>query len=162
VNGIQVLDRTLGPARAGDVLLCARELNQLVILDLAAGRVVWRWGRGELDSPHHPTLLPDGAILVFDNGRRRGWSRLLEVDPRDSRIRWEWRADPETDFYSDVRGSVQPLGSGHLLVTESTRGRVFELARDGSIVWEFYNPERVGDGQTRRQIYRMVRVPPRP
>ena len=160
-NGIAILDRDLGPARAGDALLCLRELDRLVIVDLDARRVVWSWGKGELDGPHHPTLLPDGAILVFDNGRRRGWSRLLEVDPRDSRIRWQWRATPPDAFYSRVRGSVEPLANGHLLVTESTRGRAFELTRDGSIVWEFHNPERSEDGSTRRQIYRMLRIPPR-
>ncbi len=159
-NGIAVLDRDVGPARAGQVLVCARELDRIAIVDLDARRVVWSWGEGELDGPHAPTLLPDGAILVFDNGRRRGWSRLLEVDPRTSRIRWQWRATPPEAFYSRVRGSVEPLANGNRLVTESTRGRVFELARDGSIVWEFHNPERTEDGGTRRQIYRMIRLPP--
>jgi len=159
-NGIVVLGRDLGPARAGDVLLCLRELDRLAIVDLEAGRVVWSWGPGRLDGPHHPTLLEGGSILVFDNGRRRGWSRLLEVDPQDSRTRWQWHATPPEAFYSRVRGSVAPLANGNLLVTESTRGRAFELARDGSIVWEFHNPERTEDGQTRRQIYRMIRVPP--
>jgi hypothetical protein len=158
-NGIVVLDRDLGPARAGDALICLRELDRLVLVDLDARRVVWSFGEGELDGPHHPTLLPDGAILVFDNGRRRGWSRLLEVDPRSSRIRWQWRATPPEAFHSSVRGSVEPLPNGNLLVTESTRGRVFELARDGAVVWEFQNPERTRDG-TRRQIYRAIRVPP--
>jgi len=159
-NGIVVLDRDLGPARAGNVLVCLRELDRLAIVDLDARRVVWSWGEGELDGPHHPTLLPDGGILVFDNGRRRGWSRLLEVDPQGSRIRWQWRATPPAAFHSRVRGSVEPLANGHLLVTESTRGRVFELTRDGSIVWEFHNPEHTEDGSTRRQIYRMIRIPP--
>jgi hypothetical protein len=159
-NGIAVLDRDVGPARAGQVLVCARELDRIAIVDLDARRVVWSWGDGELDGPHAPTLLPDGAILVFDNGRRRGWSRLLEVDPETSQIRWQWRATPPEAFHSRVRGSVEPLANGHLLVTESTRGRVFELARDGSVVWEFLNPERTEDGRTRRQIYRMIRLPP--
>lgn len=158
-NGIVVLDRKVGPARAGHLLLCLRELDWLAIVDPQAGRLVWSWGDGELDAPHHPTLLADGAILAFDNGRRRGFSRLLEVDPASSRIRWEWRASPPGAFYSRVRGSVEPLANGNLLVTESTRGRVFELARDGEIVWEFHNPERTADG-ARRQIYRMIRIPP--
>jgi hypothetical protein len=159
-NGIVVLDRDLGPARAGDVLICARELDRIAIVDLDARRVVWSWGEAELDGPHHPTLLADGAILVFDNGRRRGWSRLLEVDPRRSQIRWQWRATPPEAFHSGVRGSVEPLANGNLLVTESTRGRVFELTRAGRVVWEFRNPERTEDGRTRRQIYRMLRLPP--
>jgi hypothetical protein len=158
-NGIQVLDRDIGPAHEGSVLLCARELDRLAIVDLDAERLVWSWGEGELDGPHHPTLVPGGSILVFDNGRRRGWSRLLEVDPLGAAIRWQWRASPPAAFSSRVRGSVVPLANGNLLVTESARGRVFELTRGGKIVWEFHNPERSEDGATRRQLYRMIRIP---
>jgi hypothetical protein len=38
----------------------------------------------------------------------------------------------------------------------STRGRVFEVTRDGSIVWTFLNPEF--QQKSRRQIYRMQPV----
>ena len=44
-----------------------------------------------------------------------------------------------------------------MLVTESNRGRVFEVTRDGAIVWTFLNPEF--QHESRQQIYRMQRVP---
>jgi hypothetical protein len=156
-NTVEVLDRDIAVARRGDVLLCARELDLVAIVDPDARSVVWRWGPGQLDRPHHPSLLPNGNLLIFDNGKRRGWSRLLELEPASGRIVWQHRGQPPNSFFSPVRGSAQALPNGNVLVTESTRGRVFEVTRDGSVVWSFLNPDQ-RDGR-RRQLYRMERVP---
>ena len=94
-------------------------------------------------------------ILVFDNGRSRGWSRVVEVDPETKKIVWQYRAK---DFFSRLRGGAQRLPNGNTLVTESVKGRVFEVTPDGEIVWDFSNPEVTKDGK-RRQIYRMFRLP---
>jgi hypothetical protein len=155
-NAIAILDRDAGPGRPGNLLLCLRELDLLAIIDPDQPAVVWRWGRKELDGPHHPSLLANGNLLIFDNGPSRQWSRIIEVVPTTGRIVWIYRGDPPESFFSKVRGSAQALPTGNVLITESTRGRVFEVTRAGEIVWEFWNPERTGDG-TRRQIYRMQR-----
>jgi Arylsulfotransferase (ASST) len=156
-NTVEVLDRDLAVARRGTVLLCARELDLVAIVDPETRTVVWSWGGpGKLSRPHHPSVLPNGNVLIFDNGVRRGWSRLIEVEPATGEIVWRYRGDPPRTFSSTVRGSAQALPNGNVLVTESTRGRVFEVTRDGSIVWTFLNPEF--EESSRRQIYRMQRV----
>jgi Arylsulfotransferase (ASST) len=157
-NTIEILPRDLSVAPAGTALLCLRELDLLAIVDLDAKRVVWSWGAGELDAPHHPSLLDDDHLLVFDNGSRRGASRVIELDPATGRIVWEYRGDPRSSFFSKVRGDAQALPTGNVLITESTKGRVFEITRAGEVVWEFWNPTRGQDGK-RRQIYRMLRIP---
>ena len=137
---------------------------------------MWYWGPGILDAPHHPTVLDEGRVLVFDNGMHRGYSRLLEVDPRSNEIVWEYRADPPESFFTAVRGSSQRLPNGNTLVTEADHGRVFEITREGEIVWEFFNPilipadselvemhdgfrpEITGEGLLRETIYRATRV----
>lgn len=156
-NTIELLDRDLAVGRRGQLLLCARELDLVAILDPAARAIVWSWGPGELDRPHHPSVLPNGNLLIFDNGPRRGWSRLVELEPATGRLVWQYRGDPPEGFSSPVRGSAQALPNGNVLVTESTRGRVFEVTRGGAVVWTFLNPDFVQ--QSRRQIYRMLRVP---
>lgn len=40
---------------------------------------------------------------------------------------------------------MNTLPNGNRLVTESEGGRLFELAPDGTIVWEYVNPVRGGD-----------------
>ena len=158
-NTISVLDRRLAIGQRGDLLLCLRELDLIVVLDPDREAVVWRWGRGRLDHPHHPSLLPNGHLLIFDNGSRRGWSRLVELDPVNRTIVWSYRGDPPESFFTEIQGAAQPLPNGNVLVTESAKGRVFEVTRDGEIVWEFWNPDRTEDGE-RRRVYRMQRFAP--
>jgi len=156
-NTIELLARDLSVARAGNALICLRELDLVAIIDLEAETLVWSWGPGELESPHQPSVLENGHLLIFDNGRRRGTSRLIELDPQTGEIVWQYRGDPPESFFSDVRGSAQALPNGNVLVAESTKGRVFEVTRNGEIVWEFWNPAR-GERNRRRQIYRMIRI----
>jgi outer membrane protein assembly factor BamB len=102
-------------------------------------------------------MLDSGHILIFDNGTYREWSRVVEMDPATGRIVWEYRGDPPEAFYSKWRGSNQRFPNGNTLICESERGHVFEVAENGEIVWEFWNPDLVGG--SRRRIYRLLRVP---
>jgi hypothetical protein len=129
----------------------AASIPVVAVLDPDREAVVWRWGTGRLDHPHHPSLLPNGHLLIFDNGPRRGWSRLVQLDPTRRRIVWSCRGNPPESFFSVTGGAAQALPNGNVLVTESTKERVFEITRDGEIVWEFWNPDRTAAGQ-RRQI----------
>ena len=144
----------------GDVLVCMRETSTIAVISLAAATVKWWWGPGELSGPHQPTLLPDGKILVFDNGRDHQRTRLLVVDPATRRVTWTWAADPPDSFYCPLAGGCDPLPSGNILVTDSTAGAAFELTPNGRIVWDLNLPVDVyGAGRGRVSIYRMSAVP---
>ena len=171
-NTVTVLPRTVRYANglvfpAGSVLTCWRNLDSVAVLDVSrpdeGARVLWHWGLGELELPHHPRLLDDGNILIFDNGTRRGWSRVVEVDPASGKITWEYRADPPESFYSSSRGSAQRLANGNTLIVESQRGHAFEVTPDGEIVWRFVEPRTRERGpvsaRERATIYRMERLP---
>lgn len=165
-----------GIGAGGDFLLSCRHLDALVLLDQRTLRVRWSFGPGLLEGPHAPVpVRPHGTylgqpahLLVFDNGARRGWSRLLELEPRDRPpgARLGWRYQPgAAALFSASRGSAQRLVNGNHLVTESERGRVFELAPDGEIVWEYWNPdfkapEAPSAPPERRMIYRAYRFTP--
>lgn len=160
VNSIERIPRDVpGLAQEGDFLLCARNLDMVAVFDLDERRVKWTWGPGELEAPHQPALTDDGHILVFDNGTRRESSRVLEVDPASGSIVWEYPGTAGS-FYSRTRGGNQKLPNGNVLITESNRGRVFEVTPDGRTVWDFYNPLRLeNDRSSRAAIYRMTRLP---
>ena len=95
-------------------------------------------------------------LLVYDNGYHRGSSRVLELDPVTEAIVWSYESDPPESFFSNLRGSNQRLPNGNTLITESERGRVFEVSPEGEVVWEFWNPDVV-DGR-RKRIYRFMRL----
>jgi len=158
-NTIKLIDRDVeGLCKKGDLLICVRQLDLLGIIDIEEGKLIWSWGSGVLDGPHNSTLLENGNILVFDNGRSRTYSRIIEVNPRTSEIVWDYKSEPRHQFHSTLRGSCQRLPNGNTLITESEKGHVFEVTPEGKVVWEFYNPWINRESKQRRAIYRMDRI----
>jgi hypothetical protein len=158
-NALEEIPHDIGIAKKGDILFCVRNLDLIGILDHETKKIKWSWGPGILDRPHHPTVLENGNILVFDNGYHRNYSRILEINPATKEIVWKYEADLKEEFYTKERGSNQRLPNGNTLITESDKGHVFEVTKDGEIVWEFWNPVSNEDGK-RGTIERMMRLEP--
>lgn len=152
------LSKTDSRFKAGHLLVCFRNVNQIAVLEKGTWKILWVWGEGVLDWPHHPTLLEDGNILLFDNGMRRGYSKVIELNPATGTIEWEYIGMPRESFYTYNKGSSQRLPNGNTLICEGNDGRVFEVTKNGEIVWEWLNP-MIEDGR-RVQVYRMLRHAP--
>jgi hypothetical protein len=127
---------------------------------------------------HHAHLIPKGLpgagnLLVFDNGGASGYgfsspiapdgrgafvrptSRVLEINPVTLELVWSY-ANPR--FFSTNISSAQRLPNGNTLVTAGAGGRLFEVTRDGAIVWEYMFPLFSGPNQS-NAVYRSYRVP---
>jgi hypothetical protein len=129
------------------VLVSLRNLNLIAAFDLATDTIVWTWGTDELQRQHEATFLANGNVLVFDNGEReRGYSRVIEVDPRSGEIVWQYVAPDPKSFFSYRRGTAQGLPNGNVLVCSSQQGRVFEVTREGEVVWDYTTPVRGPNG----------------
>jgi hypothetical protein len=131
--------------RPGNLLISARNLDAVFVIARDSGEVVWSWDQG-LDMQHEalmvgPGLPGEGAILLLDNGFRGRHldrqSRVISIDPLASRLDWEYRSEA---FYTPTAGVQQPLPNGNVLVTSTRGGRVFEVTREGAIVWEWLPP----------------------
>ncbi len=158
-NGIQIVDSDIdGFCRKGDWLVSLRQPDFIGVVDVWKEELVWSWGPGELSKPHHPTLLKNGNVLVYDNGVDSGFSRIVELDPVTKKTMWEYKSKPPEKFFSNTRGSCQRLPNGNTLIAESNKGRVFEITSEGKVVWEFYSPERKMETKERAPIYRMMRI----
>jgi hypothetical protein len=166
-NTLELLDGRLAqrdPAfRKGNVLTSWRHLDAIGIIDLEAEAVVWGL-RGPFRRQHQPTVLDNGRLLVFDNydlSRGERASRVIELDPFSKEIHWEFHSSEDFRFYTRTGGSSARLPNGNVLITETRKGRVLEVARDGSVVWTFVNPAGAGaDGSKIARIYEMQRLPP--
>lgn len=113
---------------------------------------------------HQPDWIPAGCpgagnILVFNNGSRREpleYSSVDELalpfDPKSGFARepgkpfgpaspaWSYSAPEKPDFYSFFISGAQRLPNGNTFICSGKQGRLFEVTRDGHIVWEFWNP----------------------
>ena len=139
--------------KSGNLLISMRNINTIAIIDPAVPKITWLWGPANLTYPHHPTVLENGNVLVFNNGEES--SQVLELNPLNLDIVWHYEAPGE--FFSKTRGSNQRLSNGNTLITESDPGYVFEVTPAGEIIWEFACPEINADS-VRSAIWRMTRL----
>jgi hypothetical protein len=162
-NTVEKVEREVpGFARKGDLLISIREIDTVAVVDISGdrARVVWSWGPGVMEAQHQPTLLPSNNLLIFDNGRRRKWTRVIEIEPTTKKTVWHYVGRPRKRFFSAIRGGNERLPNDNILITESDKGHVFEVTRRGEVVWDFWNPriKRKKNKRRRAAIYRMMRV----
>jgi len=127
---------------SGDVVTSLHNLHNLAIIEKKSGDVRWRWGLGEIAHASGVAVLPDGHVLVLDNGMHTyydpmGFSRVLEIDPETSDIQWVYEDVPRSNFYTSIHGNGQRLPNLNTLVCDATEGRIFEVTPLGEKVWEF-------------------------
>src|SRR4029078_12422252 len=113
--------------------------------------------------------------MVFDNGGASGYgrpsatalkgqdiyarptSRVLEIDPVTLKLVWSYTA---AAFFATNISGAQRLANGNTLITEGPDGRLFEVDKEGSIVWEYVNPVFSSrKGRPAKSVYRAYRVP---
>jgi hypothetical protein len=163
-NTVQVFDGShedaSGIFRRGHVLISSRNIDVIAVIDLSEETVTWAL-TGQWVAQHEPTLLSDGNILLLDNQGHYGMSKVIDLDPVTQEIVWAYEGTPENGFYTETSGSTHRLANGNTLIVESNSGRAFEVAVDGEIVWEYFNPERAGDGDDLiATLFDIVRIDP--
>lgn len=158
-NSLQVIPWASAPGqKKSAALISMKNLDTVAVIDLEQKKALWRWGAGEIQGQHQASALPNGNILLFDNGTRRRRSRVVEVSPSTGEIAWQIGLGEQLRFFSNEQGGVQNLPNGNLLITESETGRALEVTRDGKTVWEFFGHDEAWKKDQRRTIYRMTRI----
>ena len=124
----------------GNYILNSRNRNQIISLSQDFRTIEWQLAGPDSDysfpnpndrfyRQHAATQLPNGNILLFDNGRMRPeseggeYSRALELhidnDNRTATKVWEYRSDP--DIFSPGISSAFRLNNGNTLVNFGLR-----------------------------------------
>jgi hypothetical protein len=100
-------------------------------------------------------------MLLFDNHHAPGQSEVIEFDPFSQQVLWSYTGTTDKLFYTANCGSSERLPNGNTLITESNNGRAFEVTPDKTIVWEFYNPHRVGQNiEFIATLFEVIRLGP--
>ena len=139
-----------------NIIVSIPNFSQVISISPDYQRVEWKLGGPEstftFEDPtdrfyrqHTAQQLPNGNILMFDNGRNRpeeeggNYSRALELALNDydlvARKVWEYRHVP--DLYAVNRSSAYRLENGNTLLNFVTDPRVVvEVASDGTEVFK--------------------------
>jgi hypothetical protein len=131
------------PLPDGAVMVSFRRLNFIAIIDRTTCRFRWEKRDDSWGHQHDCTMLPNGNILFFANGIHRTvnpYSRVIELDPKTGETRWEYRGSPTWTFFSPNISGAQRFPNGNTLICEGQMGRLFEVTREGEIVWEYVCP----------------------
>jgi hypothetical protein len=129
----------------GDIVVSFRTISTVIIIDRQTGKIIWKLGAPPLCGQHAPTPLPNGNLLLFDNGPHRldhpmPFSRVIEVELETKQIVWKYQEKRESDFFSPRISNAQRLPNGNTLICEGDFGRLFEVTAGGELVWEYVNP----------------------
>jgi hypothetical protein len=129
----------------GHILAGFRNISTVALIERPSGRILWELGAPPLAQQHDPRPLPNGNVLIFDNGTHRKdspatFSRVLEVDPRTNEIVWRYIDQSVFEFFSPYISGAQRLGNGNTLICEGCHGRIFEVTAAGEVVWEYVSP----------------------
>jgi hypothetical protein len=147
----------------GNILLSFRHISTVVMIDRRTGEIYWKLSAPPLSGQHAPTILPNGHILLFDNGPHRLdnaflFSRVLEIDPATKDIVWKYQETRVTNFFSPFISNAQRLPNGNTLINEGWFGRFFEVTPEGAVVWEYVNPYFGGSPQPQEQTNQVFRA----
>lgn len=112
-----------------------------VMLVNHGGHVVWQYGQfgvtgagpNELDTPVQSTYLPNGHVLITDQGNQR----VIEVERRHNTIVWQYGTTGVAGMgpnQLDSPNSAELLQNGHVLISDENNDRAIEVDRAGNIL----------------------------
>lgn len=151
----------------------SRHLSRIIKIDYGTGDIIWNLGfdmpSGDVNfgddlfsMQHAVEILENGNLLMFDNGNRRGHSFCLPPQPYSTAVELAVNpGEPEPveevwrhtlDLFAPFVGDADRLPNGNTLITAGAVQRVFEVAEDGSLVWEYEQYDS-------NLIYRADRIP---
>jgi hypothetical protein len=131
--------------RPGNILVSARNLNTIFIIEKGTKEVVWQYDR-ELDHQHEALMIErgyhgEGNILLFNNGLENLYhfrtTIVMEIDPVGKSTVWQYRSPY---FFSSDGGVAQCLPNGNVLIASQRGGRMFEVDPNGEILWQWLPP----------------------
>lgn len=123
-------------------------VDNRVILVTKAGRIVWQYGQAGvtgsgwnmLNTPVQATYLPNGNVLVTDQGNQR----VIEVSRVKRRIVWSYGMTGVAGSgprQLSSPNSAELIRGGHVLIADEGNNRVIEVDRRGNIVWQYGSPD---------------------
>jgi len=158
-----------GVFKHGDIMISLRNISAIIIFS-EKDRKVKYVDMGGYVRQHDPDFIDGNTISIFDNHntsnipdfttKRRSISdnkhiastsennihksRIVIKSFADKRSFVYYEGNKKHPFYTSMMGKHQWLPNGNLLITETLKGRAFEIDPKGNIVWEYFNIVKKG------------------
>jgi hypothetical protein len=120
---------------AGDLLISARDLNLVFVVDPSTLAVKW-WRIGDTIRQHDPDWTASGRLSIYNNRMTRARSEIVEIHP-STLAKTVAVNGAEIGFYARVGGKHQLMPGGNWLFSNSWQGNVVEVSPDHQIALEF-------------------------
>jgi len=156
----------------GAPIVSFRNLGAIIKLNTTTHAVVWQLGGARnqftfVNDPmngfggqHSVRVLPNGDLLVFDNGvthdpqSSRAVEYSLNVSAKTATMVWQYIPSPA--LFNEFTGSVQRLSNGNTVIAWTNAGLVDEVAPDGTLVNRMQLDNAPGVPNT--SAYRAIRI----
>ncbi|KAL4878472.1 ASST-domain-containing protein [Aspergillus karnatakaensis] len=133
----------------GNIIASSRNTSSVFILSRATGKVIWHLTSPIVNQQHCAHEINEsGDLLILDNGVFRPglavpFSRAIVVSRESKQITWEYkdRTTGGLGFFTPFMGSALLLSNQNVLIAEAATGRIFEVTKEGDVVWEFAVPQ---------------------
>jgi Arylsulfotransferase (ASST) len=145
LNAVELFPSHLQPGifEAGDVMISLRNINAVMVFNPDTLHIKYL-SIGKVVRQHDPHFVDGTSISIFDNNNvapasHAPQSRIVVVDARNDHMHVRYAGSSEQPFYTGILGKHQWLPNGNMLITESVKGRAFEIDPEGKLVWEYFH-----------------------
>jgi hypothetical protein len=113
----------------GNITISNRCMSEITKIDRQTGEILWRFGGKKnqftlvgdtlwFDYQHCFRRLPNGHVMMYDNGNKNGFARAVEyiLDETNKKATLAWQFDRGRTVPSIAMGSVQRFANGNTLI----------------------------------------------
>jgi len=112
---------------SGQVLICDKGNNRVILVNEADTTIAWEWGQGELNRPVDIEYdFNTKEALITDQGN----NRVIKVDSQTDSITWQYDIGLNTPIDADF------LPNGNILICDKDNNRLIEVDYSKQIVWQ--------------------------
>jgi len=145
VGGLNLIAGTGAPPGSEPTCPSGCADNRVMLIN-QSGAIVWQYGQAgvtgagpnELNTPVQNTYLPNGDILITDQGNQR----VIEVN-RAKQIVWQQGMTGVSGAgFNQLNNpnSAELLANGDILIADESNNRVIEVNRNHHVVWQYGGP----------------------
>jgi hypothetical protein len=145
LNDVEIFPSHLQPGvfTKGDVMISLRDINAVMVFNPDTLKIKYL-SIGKVVRQHDPDFIDGDSISIFDNNTvapesQSPQSRIVVLSTMNEQVQVIYPGSDKQPFFTAIMGKHQWLPNGNMLITESVKGRAFEIDPEGELVWEYFN-----------------------